>query len=580
MKNLNQRASSRSSLTFISLILIFICLSALTVGTGALASDSVKVNVERTVTVEVGGAVVITDTLKFSPDTGVNINPISDFIVGLPSKYQGNLFYVSAYDDIGALNVTRGVDLDGFYGIDTKFRDAIDLTETGSYEFVVLYVLSGLIVSDGGEFNLSLPLHPVLDRRAEFYNLTVALPPRTMYVNSSSYFDNATVTTPQYSYQILNRSESDLEPFTNQTSWITFKHSGEPKEFLLIELSQMVREIRLDPWGDLLVSDFYQLINIGDRLPKIPFYLPRNATGISAQDVYGSVGVRVEDEEDADKRVSISLREALTKDEKIKITLNYRLPFKMHVDQDSFEDYTLTLDFLNFIHYIARSFTVEVVLPEGAEFQASKKNTGDTFQGEITFVNVTRFHDLNFSLRYRYNIFSASFGPVSWVGVSTAIFSAVLFLKGAAKPAVIVVPIPPKTLRKFVDNYEEKMRIELELRSMERRVRRGKLSRRRYRLRRSSLNNRLSMLQKESTGLRSEIESAGGRYVDMMRQLEVAEAELQTLRGDIQSVEARFRRKELSAEARRRLLDEYSRRRDRAESTISRAILTLREELH
>jgi len=165
--------------------------------------------------------------------------------------------------------------------------------------------------------------------------------------------------------------------------------------------------------------------------------------------------------------------------------------------------------------------------------------------------------------------------------VSSAILCAVIFLlAGRAKPAAIAItPVPAEDLRNFVDSYEERMRIVTELRSMGRQVRRGRLSRRRYRARRSSLDNRLRRLDKELTDLRSKIADAGRTYVDLVQRLEVAETELETVDENIRRVEVRYRRGEISAEARQRLLDEYSSRRDRAESTISQVTLRLREEL-
>jgi len=581
VQNLNLKTPKRTPLILILLILTLIALNEIIANTRATPSDSLKIHINRSAQIETDGALIINDTIELSADADTSLNPITHFMIGLPTNYGHNLFSIFAYDNIGKLNVTTNVPLHSFYGVDLKFRDAVDLPKTGPYTFTVVYVLSGLVRLEGAEFNMSLSLFPILEKEIDLCNLTVVLPPRTVYTNSSLHFDNTTITTTRYSYQILNRTEINLRPFTNQTSWITFKHSGQPKEFSIIELNQLLREITLNPFGDLLVSDHYQLTNRGESLSEISFNIPRNATEISAQDVYGSLGQpRIETETDTFKPVFVSLREALKRDETTKLTLNYRLPFNTYVKQHSFEDYALTLDFLNFTRNTARKVIVKVNLPEGAEPQASPKSTKDIPKGETVFTNVTRFDNLNFDLGYRYSIFWTSFRPVTWVGVSAIIFSSVLFLRSGAKPAIVVAPVHLETLRRFVDEYGEKTRITLELESMERQVKSGKLSKRRYRLRRISLDNRLSKLQKELGDLRSKIESAGGRYANSMRQLEVAEAELETLRGDIERLEARYRRKELSTEAYRRLLDEYDRRRERTENTISGVVLRLREELH
>jgi len=48
---------------------------------------------------------------------------------------------------------------------------------------------------------------------------------------------------------------------------------------------------------------------------------------------------------------------------------------------------------------------------------------------------------------------------------------------------------------------------------------------------------------------------------------------------DTRRIEIRYRRRELSSEAYRRLLEEYHRRRERAKTTIEGLLLRLREEI-
>jgi len=64
-----------------------------------------------------------------------------------------------------------------------------------------------------------------------------------------------------------------------------------------------------------------------------------------------------------------------------------------------------------------------------------------------------------------------------------------------------------------------------------------------------------------------------------MRQIEVAETELEGAKTDIVRVEARYRRGEVSKETYNRLLAEYHRRRERAKVTIDGVLLRLREEI-
>jgi len=72
---------------------------------------------------------------------------------------------------------------------------------------------------------------------------------------------------------------------------------------------------------------------------------------------------------------------------------------------------------------------------------------------------------------------------------------------------------------------------------------------------------------------------AGGKYADLMRQLEIAETEINEVEANIRSIEARHNRGEISLEAYRKLLGDYQHRKDVANTTISGTLLRLREEL-
>jgi len=73
--------------------------------------------------------------------------------------------------------------------------------------------------------------------------------------------------------------------------------------------------------------------------------------------------------------------------------------------------------------------------------------------------------------------------------------------------------------------------------------------------------------------------TAGGRYTDLMHQLEVAETEVNEVEANIKSIKARHSRGELSLEAYRRLLTDYQRRQEKAQTAINGILLRLREEI-
>jgi chromosome segregation ATPase len=155
--------------------------------------------------------------------------------------------------------------------------------------------------------------------------------------------------------------------------------------------------------------------------------------------------------------------------------------------------------------------------------------------------------------------------------------------KGPAVPAQIpilarTVKLRSEHLRAFADTYEEKRKIRAELESMEDRVQKGKIPRRRYKVRRKMLETRLATLDRDLEESKARIRAAGGQYLDFMRQLEVAETEIDEVETTVKSIEARHGRGEITLETYRKMLGDYERRRENAETTIDGILLRLREE--
>ncbi|MEM3627661.1 MAG: hypothetical protein QXZ25_06525, partial [Candidatus Bathyarchaeia archaeon] len=94
-----------------------------------------------------------------------------------------------------------------------------------------------------------------------------------------------------------------------------------------------------------------------------------------------------------------------------------------------------------------------------------------------------------------------------------------------------------------------------------------------------ALETRLNTLSKNIAELKMKIRAVGGQYADLMRQLEVAEAEINEVDLNIRSIEARHKRGELSLEAYRKLQADHQQRKEKAETTINGILLRLREEI-
>lgn len=571
-----------------------------------LASSSINVEVDQvthTIKIQDGGLVIINDTLKLFPKPPETEVLLQNLSLGFPYKINDKetvdtLDYSFAYDASKPdepFKVERNVGLEGrigFYGANVIFPEPGLNVSSGGRDLTVVSVFSNLI-SPVPEtptlFNTTFPMYPSLTQNASTCDVTVVLPPNANYTDSVFQKEdlNFTLTTVGTS-QILRHTKTSLDNFQREPAWITSNMTG--LVFPLVNINEVRREIKLDQWGDLQLSDFYDITNKGPLQDSLTVRLPRGASAVSARDEFDDLTVGFTKENvTAITNATIYFRQgkALGEDEDGKFTVTYRLPWKEYVDRRNGDDYDLSFTFFENFDWTIRELTVTVILPEGAEFQSSSpanpsKIEKSAFQETITFsfFNVTPFHDLDFNFTYKYLTFWASFRPTLWVGILVTVVGAiVLFWRAPKLPSVPIVPVPHKDLRSFVDAYEGKTGILSELESMEQKLRKGRIPRRRYKVRKRMLEGRLSTLSRELTGLREKMRAAGARYANIMRQIEVAETMLEGVETDIRRVESRYKRGDISKGAYGRLLEEYRRRRERAKTTIDEALLRLKEEI-
>jgi len=594
-----------TTLLLIVFILLFFTLTSTYVNATAInaktASSSADVQVDQishTIKIQEGALVIINDTLKLSPKTGENTVSLQNFSLGFPFQYGFNLDYSFAYeasnpDTRFEVELDTGLGRLGFFGANVVFPEPVNIGNGKSYNLTIIFVFSNLVSSETATLlKVDFPMYPSLTQNASACNVMIILPPEANFTDSTFQEKELdfNITTIDYS-QFLEHAKSPLESFEYEPAWLSFNMSA--LSFPIIEFNEIKREIKLDQWGGVHLSDSYHITNKAFDITSVTISLPPGVSfnpETGARDEFGSFPKKPlvqEGNMTTPTNVTVQLRDTLTKDEEVKFTVTYSLPWKKYVNQDNGRDYDLIFTFFEQFDWTIRELTVTMTLPKGAGFQSSNPLNPysiekSVFQETVTFAffNVTPFHDLNFNLEYRYSVFWASFYPTLWMGVLVIVASAIAFLWRAPKPPTVpMVPVPPEDLRSFIEAYERKTSILSELESMEKRLRKGRIPRRRYKVRKRMLEGRLSSLSRDLSDLRGKIRAAGPKYANIMRQIEVAETMLEGVEKDIRRVEARYRRGEISKGAYGRLLEEYHRRMDRAKTTIDGVLLRLREEI-
>jgi hypothetical protein len=374
-----------------------------------------------------------------------------------------------------------------------------------------------------------------------------------------------------------DKAFSTLNDVTLPTSY-TFDEFQRPN--IVIEFTEIDREIMLDQAGNIYVTNTYQIKNVGYWINNIQIGFPEDAYDLSVRDEMGDLKMST-----YNNVLNVTLRTTVDTNETIRLHVDYWIPWSSHVTQSNGVDYNLQFTFYEQFNSTIGQLNVDILLPKGAKFQSStpldpasvKENSlRDTMT--FSFSDVTPSDDLNFEIDYKYDVFWSSFYPTIWMGLIAVAAAVFILLLGTPKTiSVPTIKVPSKELKSFIEAHEEKATIQSDLESLDDRLRKGKIPRRRYKVRKKMLDSRLSTVCRNISALSDELRSAGSKYANMMRQIEVAEAKLEGAKRDMTRIKKRYRRGEVSKDAYGKLLEDYKSRIEDAEATIDGVLLRLRE---
>ncbi|MBT8171801.1 hypothetical protein KJN74_02890 [Candidatus Bathyarchaeota archaeon] len=340
------------------------------------------------------------------------------------------------------------------------------------------------------------------------------------------------------------------------------------------------RNIILDQTGNIFVNNIYSLRNLGFWANSINIGFPEGAYDFEVRDEMGTL-----DSTTNDNNMNITLRNTIYENETETIHVNYHLKWDDQITQENGIDYFFSFAFYEEFNTLIKKLMVSVTLPKGATYHSStnlnpdnveKVNLQETLKFSLS--DVAPSEDLEFIIKYNYNIFWGSFYPTLWVGILAIIGYAGFFFLGSQK--IISTPtmqVPMNDINNFVEAYDEKTSIKSELESLDERLKKGKIPRRRYKVRKKMLDSRLSTISRNLSTIRRKLRASGSKYSRLMNQLEVAETKLEGTERDIQRIKLRYNRGEISKNAYRNLLSEYQSGTEDAENTIDGVLLRLRD---
>lgn len=576
-------------IAYTALVTTFLILSSSLIYVGHVEAEVNRTSymiewVNHKVEVMYNGYIFVNDTIKISGAMPAH------FPIGFPYQYGPYVIQCVAYnplDQSEKYSVTYNVSLEDradIYGV------KIELPNKGSPQiFTVGFVLSNSLLKQDAQntslFTLGFPAYPSLETTVLACNSSVVLPKSAKYVNGTiASFDYA--------------ENMELPAFTYEPANVTFTLAED--ELQLFVVKELKQEILIGGTGEIQVSDQYYIRNLSPKsITSINVILPSNASAIIAEDEFGrkpKTSPTLVNAESNNYKISLML--PVESNRSTIFVVKYTLPRDVYLTHDSSSLELVLPTFKNLNYYIEKAYFT-FVLPEGARITMVNCDGSDDltcdviqdiFKEKATVIGVGMFSLNSFTVKiaYEYNLLWLSFRPTLWIWTA-AIFGCVIvaLVKKSKAPVSVALPVQkevvrltPETIKSFIDSYEEKRKIISEMKSLEAGIRRGRIPRRRYKVQRRNLELRLTSVSRALEALKQKLRAVGGRYVDLMNQLDKAEAEAGDAEANIKNIETRHNRGEISLEAYRKLLSEYERKKESAEANISGILVRLREEMH
>ncbi len=554
-----------------ALMIIFILSAGLPAVTAEPPSEyTAKVN--RVVQITTWGLVTVNDTFTVSNNSPT---PLEGMPIGIPRNLTTGLRYLAAQDDQNRiLTIERDLDSSsGTYWFKINFGQALARNET--YAFTVTSAYTNLLTPTSAGFQLQFATTPVLRVSATSENMTITAGTGSTF--SSPEWLSLTASTGG---NVLNGYFSPVEPYTTRTFAMNMTSTAQ----FIVRVPHVIREIRFGQDGSIGVSEIYNFECLGGSVSSIALTLPQNSSDIMAYDEIGQLW----DASENGPGVSVSPRYSggIGLNRTFIFTLKYKLDPAAYVEEVNWwgtNKCKLSL-YSNLKNWAIDELDTTIVTPDGFNIKSISPSPSSTSRSlfyhslNYTLTDVTPYTDLGLTLEYNYVPFWSGSLLLAWLAIVELVVAAVVIVSKTRKPATLKMAVPSDKLKQFVELYDGRTALRLELDRMGEDLARGALNKHEYRRRRKTIEFRMGELDRALQPLKEDLKASHPRYGEMITRMEKAEAEIDANRLGEEHFRTQYRSGKMSKDAYERALDDLNKRIDKAREVIDTSLVTLREE--
>lgn len=551
------------------------------------------VSVSRTIKISYNKIFQVTDQYIF---TNTGTDPVSSLTLEIPFEFSSNLVFFELFGSNSEKLTYEKLPYDGSTFIrwriylNTPLLKGDTVSVRNEMTFVGLTSDYPDAQLDGREGHINFHFFEFPSSPYSIRNCSVNIicdPSVTVY-SSGQYFSTLLLASK---VAVPKNNNTAYNSRYNLTESQTYTPSISAVDYLFV-----IREIRVDLWGYLYISEEHRIQNFGPhgnfRLTDYTFNIPPDAENVYIFDQFGNLVYSVW----GDTHQNVTIRFSQTRFElqyggNLTYWITYRLPLSDYSSTVG-DKIKLNLNILfGSMKAIVKSFEIKLILPKDASlkylfpsavsFSYSDNSIVMHFNETDVTPSNSKLIELEFDASNSYGPILAR--PLIFLLILVSICSGYVIVKRVipSKERVIerktVVPTP--ILLEFCSLNEEKVSLITEIEQLEDDMKKRKIKKRIYRNELKNKEKKILELNKDIEDLKVTLKGAGGRFAQIVDELEINEAERQSTMDGLYNLEQRYLRKKISIVAYQKLSNDLIDRHKKARTKIDKLLFELREVL-
>lgn len=523
-------------------------------------------------------------------------DPVSSLMIEVPYEFSSNLIFFQLYDLNSEQLSYEKLPYDGSNFIrwrlylNAPLLNGDNISIKNEMAFIRISTDYGDTALDGskGHINFHFYEFPASPYNILKCNVTVTCDPRVtiFYPAQGKYFSKLVLASNVKVSQNNNTSYNSRYNLTEPT--------GYSYTLSVIKYPTVTREIRIDLWGYLYIYEKHNIQNYGPygnfRVNRFIFDVPSDAEDVYVFDQFGGLSYSVSD--GPPKNVTVDFdasRYTLLYHESATYWISYRIPLSDYMIQNGdkitinldilFGDLKCTVDSFDVTIVLPKDTSVNSILPSANYFTSESNSIIIVFnETDVTPYN-SKIIELEIDISNSYVNFLAR--PLILLIILGSICTGYVIVKRVlpSKERLIerktVVPTP--ILLEFCSLCEEKVSIITEIEQLEEDMKHRKIKKRIYRNELKNKEKKILELNKDIDDLKVTLKDAGGRFAQIVNELEINEAERQSTTDGLYNLEQRYLRKKISIVAYQKLSEDLINRHKKAKTKIDKLLFELRE---